>query len=93
MYIGACTSVATDMYTFGGNDGSTWFNDLSKFDTTNNVWTTIRFKNDETQTPMRKAGCGLVSVNEKTLALFGGWGIDSRLTDEFHLFDIEKGQL
>ena len=63
------------MYTFGGDDESTWFNDLRKFDSTNNVWTEIRCKNDETQTPMNKSHSGLVLVNEKTLALFAGYGV------------------
>ena len=75
MYAGACTSIGTDMYTFGGNDGPARFNDLRKFDSTNNVWTEIRCKNDEAQTPMNKTYSGLVSVNENSLALFAGYGV------------------
>ena len=72
---GACTSIGTDIYTFGGSNGSTRFNDLRKFDSTNNVWTEIRCKNDEAHTPMKKTNSRLVSVNEKTLALFAGYGV------------------
>ena len=59
---------------------------------------------------MKKGGCGLISVNEKALGLFGGYGIgpiqhgsrsiknsgstDGRgWTNEFHLFEIEEGEL
>ncbi|XP_064393444.1 uncharacterized protein LOC135340943 isoform X2 [Halichondria panicea] len=102
---GRSVCVGRCLYTFGGHDGSSYFNDMSKLDLDTLKWTTIQFSGSQ---PMKKAFCGLVRVNKRTLCCFGGQGIKgtsqpgstfiktgrsdgSGWTNEFHFFDTQNG--
>ena len=103
---GCSVCVGRCLYTFGGHDGSSYVNDMSKLDLDTLQWTKVQTSGSQ---PMKKAFCGLVRVNERTLCCFGGHGIEgttqpgstftkTRLSDgsagctnEFHFFDTQNG--
>ncbi len=100
---GCCVCVGRCLFTFGGYDGYSCFNDMSKLDLDTLQWTKVQTSGSP---PMKKAGCGLVRVNETTLCCFGGVGIEGPTqpgstftktydgrgqTNEFHFFDIQSG--
>ncbi|XP_064393174.1 uncharacterized protein LOC135340746 [Halichondria panicea] len=97
-YAGCSVCVSRCLYTFGGSDGSSYVNDMSKLDLDTLQWTKVQTSGSQ---PMKKAGCGLVRVNERTLCCFGGLGIEgttqpgstftSGYTNEFHFFDTQNG--
>ncbi len=97
-YGGCCVCVGRCLFTFGGYDGSSYFNDMSKLDLDTLQWTKVQSSGSP---PMKKAGCGLVRVNETTLCCFGGQGIEGPTqpgstftrgcTNEFHFFDTQNG--
>ena len=106
-YGGCSVCVGRCLYTFGGTDGSSYVNDMSKLDLDTLQWTKVQTSGSQ---PMKKRGCGLVRVNERTLCCFGGKGIDGTTqpgstftksgrnrrngqTNEFHFFDIQTGNL
>ena len=79
---GCSVCVGRCLYTFGGDDGSTYLskldgssyvNDLSKLDLDTLQWTKVQSCGSQ---PMKKVFCGLVSVNERTLCCFGGLCIE-----------------
>ena len=96
-----------NLYCLGGYDGSTWFNDLHELNLETFQWSNVHPKSNSSEQPIRKSSCGLVAVNERTLACYGGFGtapthvqIGSTFTrsigregqtNEFHLFDIQEG--
>ncbi len=92
---GCSVCVGCCQYNFGGQDGSSYFNDMSKLDLDTLQWTKVQTSGNQ---PMKKAGCGLVRVNESNLCCFGGVGIEgptqpgtSGWTNEFHFFDTQNG--
>ena len=95
---GCSVCVGRCMYTFGGGDRSSYFNDMSKLDLDTLQWTKVQTSGSQ---PMKKAYCGLFRVNERTLCCFGGLGIKgttqpgstftSGYTNEFHFFDTQNG--
>ncbi len=102
--LGGCfVCVGRCLYTFGGYDESSYFNDMSKLDLDTLQWTKVQTSGSQ---PMKKVGCGLVRVNERTLCCFGGAGIEgttqpgstftlfggSGRTNEFHFFDTQNGK-
>ncbi|XP_064393790.1 uncharacterized protein LOC135341208 [Halichondria panicea] len=70
---GYSVCVGRCLYTIGGGDGSSYFNDMSKLNLDTLQWTNIQTSGSQ---PMKKAYCGLVRVNERTLCCFGGGGIE-----------------
>ncbi|XP_064393126.1 uncharacterized protein LOC135340711 isoform X2 [Halichondria panicea] len=86
-YGGCSVCVGRCLYTFGGQYGSSYFNDMSKLDLNTLQWTKVQTSGSQ---PMKKAYCGLVRVNERTLCCFGGKGFEG-ITNEFHFFDTQKG--
>ena len=104
-YGGCFVCVGRCLYTFGGHDGSSYFNDMSKLDLDTLQWNKVQTSGSQ---HMKKAYCGLVRVNERTLCCFGGLGIEgttqpgstfiktewpdgSEWTNEFHFFDTRNG--
>ena len=97
---GRSVCVGRYLFTFGGYDGSSYFTDMSKLDLDTLQWTEVETSGSQ---PMRKTGCGLVRVNERTLCCFGGRGIEGPTqpgatftrgwTNEFHFFDTQNGQV
>ena len=57
---GCSVCVGRCLYTFGGCDGSSYFNDMSKLDLDTLQWTKVQTSGSQ---PMKKALCGLVRVN------------------------------
>ena len=109
LYSGECASIGSDMYMFGGHDGSSYNNDLSILNIESLEWTK-QCGNNSTDVPMTKTACGLVAVDEATLCCFGGCGVglkqpgstftkDSRYSDGFgwtnecHLFNTREGMM
>ena len=104
---GGCAVLMNHLYCFGGYDGSSRFNDLHKLNLETFQWSEAHTTKNLSELPICKSGCGLVAVNERTLACFGGYGREpthvppgsiftrhrgSRgRTNEFHLFDIQEG--
>ena len=104
---GGCSIVVKHLYSFGGYDGSSPFNDLHKLNLETLQWSKVHPKNNVSEQPICKVGCGLIAVNERTLVCFGGWGIEPThvqpgssftrgygsvgWTNEFHLFDTQEG--
>ncbi len=103
---GCSVCVGRCLYTFGGRDGSSYFNDMSKLDLDTLQWTKVQTSGSQ---PMKKAFCGLVRVNERTLCCIGGYAIEgptqpgstftktgrsdgSGQTNEFHFFDTQNGK-
>ena len=81
LYLGACTS----LYWFGGHDGSSRCNSLHRLDTTTLEWSELQPLN-QTDGPMRKNGCGMVSFLQDKLAVFGGYGIPTGPTQPGAMF-------
>ena len=73
---GACTSICNHLYCFGGWNGSSRINDLYKLNLETFQWSKVYPKNAPSEWPIGKVVCGLVSSSERTLACFGGWGIE-----------------
>ena len=104
---GGCTVVMKHLYCFGGHNGSSRFNDLHTLNLETFQWSKVHPQNDSSEQPICKTGCGLVTVNERTLVCFGGWGsepthvqpastfttgiMSKGWTNEFHLFDTQEG--
>ncbi len=103
---GCCVCVGRCLYTFGGKDVSSYYNDTSKLDLDTLQWTKDQTSGSQ---PIKKAYCGLVRVNERTLCCIGGYGIagttqpgskftrntgftDGRgWTNEIQFFNVENG--
>ena len=85
LYLGACTSLLDSLYWFGGHDGSSRCNSLHRLDTTTLEWRELQPLN-QTDGPMRKNGCGMVSFLQDKLAVFGGYGIPTGPTQPGAMF-------
>ena len=108
-YSGGCVSIEHSMYCFGGlSDGPTYHNELHKLNLETFQWVKLNPKNNPSASPICKDACGFVALNKKTLCCFGGYGIgpnhftpgsifsrsiNSGWTNEFHLFDLERGTI
>ncbi len=95
VHSGCSACVGRCLYTFGGVGGSSYFNDMSKLDLDTLQWTKVQSSGSP---PMKKASCGLIHVNERTLCCFGGEGptqpgstFTGGYTNEFHFFDTQNG--
>ena len=74
LYDGAFTSLLDSLYCFGGQDGEYDYNSLHRLDTTTLKWKELRPLN-QSDRPMRKIWCGMVSFFQDQLATFGGYGL------------------
>ncbi len=101
---GGCSAcVGRCLYAFCSHDGHNYVNDMYKLDLDTLQWSKVETTGDQ---PVKKAYCGLVSVDERTLCCFGGLVIgptqpftrNTRYTDgrgwtnEFHFFDVQNGK-
>ena len=68
------TSIGDHIYYYGGNDGKAFSDQLLELDTQ-----TMEFKelipHNSTEGPMKKQNCGLVSLRNERLLVWGGYGI------------------
>ena len=85
LYAGACTSLLDSLYWFGGWDGGSRYNSLHRLDTTTPEWKELQPLN-QADGPMRKGTCGMVSFLQDKLAVFGGYGIPTGLTQPGAMF-------
>ena len=104
---GGCAIIMNHLYCFGGWDGFSLFNDLHKLNLKTYQWSKVHSQSPTSDQPICKSSCGLIAVNERTLACFGGYGSDQMYvqpgatltrergsegrTNEFHLFDVQEG--
>ena len=86
---GGCASIGNDLYCFGGYNGSSRFNDLHKLNLETFQWSKVHPRNDRTNWPVPKSGCGFVAINQ-TLCCFGGY-TGGKMRNEFHLYDVQEG--
>ena len=107
LWEGGCAIISNHLFCFGGYNGSSPINDLHKLNLGTFQWSKVLPKNNSSEQPICKKGCGLTAVSERTLACFGGYGCEPRhvqpgstftrdkgsdgWTNEYHLFDIQKG--
>ncbi len=71
---GRSVCVGRCLYTFGGREGwSSFFNNMNKLNLDTLQWAKLQTSGSQ---PMKKGGCDLVRVNERTLCCFGGVGIE-----------------
>ena len=72
-YEGRCVAIGRYLYCFGG----ILSNDLYKLklDFRNFRWAKVETRSRRSEHPIQKAGFGFISVNENTLACFGGYGV------------------
>ena len=91
LWYGGCASIGNALYCFGGNNGSSrYFNDLHKLNLETFQWSKVHPRNDQTNWPKPKYGCGFVTINQRTLCCFGGV-TGMKWTNEFHLYDVQEG--
>ena len=90
LWDGGCASIGNDLYCFGGSKGSSRFNDLHKLNLETFQWSKVHPRNDQTNWPKPKIGCGFTAVNN-LLCCFGGYTRDSKWTNEFHFCDVQEG--
>ena len=108
VFDGGCTATESHLCCFGGiGEPMRRSSDLHMLNLKTYQWKKAKLK---TCPPLRKNGCGLIEVDEKTLGCFGGYGLGSKQpsstfignpkatdgsgwTNEFHLFDIQKGAI
>ena len=74
LYRGASSALVDSLYTCGGSDGSSRHNCIHKLETSEMKWCEVPQRNPH-YGPMEKAGAAMVSYNDDTLVLFGGYGI------------------
>ena len=68
----ASASINDDLFTFGGHDGSTYFNSLHKLKDVSQ-WFELCPQNESEDSPMAKIGAGMVAFGDD-LAVIGGYG-------------------
>ena len=80
VFDGACTATESHLYCFGGIGESMRRNsDLHKLNLKTYQWSKVQAGNDLSAVPgLRKNGCGLIKIDEKTLGCFGGYGLGSK---------------
>ena len=108
-YAAASASLHYDLFSFGGHDGSQYFNTLRRLDTEKLCWSQVSPQNAN-GAPMPKTGCGILAF-ANGLGVFGGYGVpqgpteprsfikDTASTDgrgwtnEFHIYNLSQGNL
>ena len=88
---GGCASIGNDLYCFGGDNESSFSNDLHKLNLETFQWSEVHPRNDQRNWPMPKIDCGFAAINQRTLCCFGGFNKDREWTNELHLYDVQKG--
>ena len=73
LYLGACTLLSDSLYWFGGWDGmSDYYSSLHRLDSMTLEWRELQPLN-HVDGPMRKAGCGMITVLQNQLATCIWW--------------------
>ena len=71
---GACAVLLDQLYSFGGTDGTSYYNSLHTLDPTSLKWKELPVLNQGAG-PMRKERSGMFAYSQDRLAMFGGYGI------------------
>ena len=105
-YGAASASLHDNLFSFGGYDGSQFFNTLRRLDIEKLCWSQVSADG----TPMPKYGCGMIAFGNG-LGVLGGYGVprgptepqsfikNTRFTDgsgwtnEFHIYNLSQGNL
>ena len=74
LYLCAYTLLGDQLYTYGGWDGSSWYNNVHCLNLKSLTWRELEPTNPS-HGPLKKNGAGMVSLHEDKLVLFGGYGI------------------
>ena len=108
-YNAASASLHDDLFSFGGHDGSQYFNTLRRLNTEKLCWSQVSPQNAD-GAPMPKAACGMIAFGNG-LGVLGGYGVprgptepqsfikNTRFTDgggwtnEFHIYNLSQGNL
>ena len=108
-YDSASASLHDDLFSFGGTDGSQFFNTLRRLDTEKLCWSQVSPQNAD-GAPMPKSGCGMIALGSG-LGVLGGNGVPrgltepksfiqdtafpdgSRWTNEFHIYNLSQGNI
>ena len=85
LYRGVSVSLSNQLYSFGGRDGVSYYDTLHTLDLVSLDWADVQVLN-QTDGPMRKAGCGMVPYSQDRLALFGGYSIPTSPTQPGETF-------
>ena len=91
LWDGGSTSIGNEFYLFGGDDRSSYFNELHKLNLQTFQWSKVHPKNDKTNWPMPKTHFGFVAVDNRKLCCFGGYVAWDKPTNELHLYDVQEG--
>ena len=104
LYSGACTSIESHLFIYGGLEDELSTNCLYQLDTESQKWQQI-----SNAGPMKKSGCKMIAYGKK-LFLFGGYGVSpdpllhffeksskysissTGWTNELHSFNLEEGE-
>ena len=104
---GAIAAAGGSLYHYGGHDGKSYFNALSKLDIPTLNWSLL---SQVSTGPMRKSGCGMACFERALLCVVGGYGEPSGpiqpgatfmentrysgrgWTNEVHLFKLKEGE-
>ena len=103
----ACAVIGSKFYAFGGRSRNRLFSTLSELDLDTLTWKELEPTSPPGNTPMAKMGAAMVSVDNRYLILYGGYGVPSvpgvecvsdpekrdKLvwTNELHCFDLKTG--
>ena len=72
---GGCVSIGNHLYCFGGHGESFYFNNLHELNLEAFQWSKLH-PSCSSECPLRKVGCSVFAVNERTLGCFGGFSND-----------------
>ena len=94
LFDGACSSINSLFFMFGGQVESSRQNSLYQLDLKNIIFKQL--KPNGTTRPMKKDGCGMIK-HDNSLHLFGGYGYPvnpwfNYYTNEMHTFSLEEGE-
>ena len=104
----ACAIVGSKFYVFGGRSRNRLFSSLSELDLDTMIWKELEPLSPPENTPMAKMGAAMVSIDNRYLIVYGGYGVpaaspgqaqgvehvqDPVWTNELHCFDLRTGML
>ena len=87
----ACAMIGSKLYCFGGRNKNKLFNTLSELDLDTMTWKELEPLSPSEGTPMAKMGAAMVSLDDRYLVLYGGYGVpDREVSGAEYIWDPEK---
>lgn len=71
----ACAIVGSKFYVFGGRSRNRLFSSLSELDLDTMIWKELEPLSPPENTPMAKMGAAMVSIDNRYLIVYGGYGV------------------